>query len=63
MPLWLLIVIIAVGWMGVIVVIVLFMMGASKGRARERAALANRPLESAGGDSDRKKRRKDEAAA
>jgi len=63
MPLWLLIVVIAVGWVGVIVVIVLFMMGASKGRARERAALANRPLEAAGGDPDRKKRGKDEAAA
>jgi len=63
MPLWLLIVLIAVGWLAAIAVIVLFMMGASRGRARERAALDNRPLQTAGADRDGIKQDNGEAAA
>lgn len=63
MPWWLLVVLIAVGWVGVIVVIVLFMMGASRGRARERAADQNRPIQPDGPDSDGKKNKKGEAIA
>ncbi|MGO4384261.1 hypothetical protein [Specibacter sp. RAF43] len=47
MPLWLLITIIVVVWLLAMVGIIMFMMGASRGRERERLAEQRRNLEPA----------------